>query len=296
MLLISGTCIAGFAQSNGRQSPSGWVEESQKNQDSRYQTPQQYPHSDDTGQQFPIGVSGSARLLQGSSTKMMLQGGVSHSQELPALPKQFKIGATYQDEPQQQAKEDGWYWIPSWLAGDWRRDEETIVSEYDYMTGEGSHIPHTIMATELAQFGQQRDSQGGIWHCRLASAGLADCGSYFSVAHIQKQEPVAVSKDRVVIKDVFTELRVNKDTHAIIDSVQAESITEYFPMKDGVLKVTSSVKSFDEQGMAKKLQNNVSTTLRTKPFLPTNFYKDKNLRASFKRYLESHNLSNLIPP
>ena len=226
----------------------------------------------------------------------MLQGGVSHSQELPALPKQFKVGATYQDEPQQQAKEDGWYWIPSWLAGDWRRDEETIVSEYDYMTGEGSHIPHTIMATELAQFGQQRDSQGGIWHCRLASGGLADCGSYFSVAQIQKQEPVSVTKDRVVIKDVFTELRVNKDTHAIIDSVQAESITEYFPMKEGVLKVTSSVKIFDEQGIAKKLQNNVSTTVRTKPFLPTNFYKDKNLRASFKRYLESHNRSNLIPP
>ena len=67
-------------------------------------------------------------------------------------------------------------------------------------------------------------------------------------------------------------------------------------MKEGVLKVTSSVKIFDEQGIAKKLQNNVSTTVRTKPFLPTNFYKDKNLRASFKRYLESHNRSNLDSP
>jgi hypothetical protein len=264
------------AQSSLRQAPSGWVEEE--------------PH-----QPARLPQSGNSSLLRGSSSKVMLQGGVEHSQELPALPRQFRIGATYQDEPPALPLVDGWYWIPSWLAGDWRRDEETVVSDYDCMTGEGSHIPHTIVATELAQYGVQKDASGGIWHCRLGSGGLADCGSYLSVAQIQKQEPLSVASDHVVIKDIFTELRINKDTHAIIDSAQAESITEYFPVRDGVMKVISSVKIFDEQGMPKRLQNNLSTTMRTKAFAPLNFYKNVDLKDSFKRFLLGHGLKNLIP-
>ncbi|HEY9776593.1 MAG TPA: hypothetical protein V6C81_22715 [Planktothrix sp.] len=232
----------------------------------------------------------------GQAKHLLLQGGIEHSSLLPSLPSNLITGATL-DEKLLNAPPslEDWYWIPEWLAGDWHRDEETVVSSHNYETGEDNNTPHTMAASERAEFGVQRDKLGGIWHTRLATAGVADCGSYLSVALMQSQEAQTVSKSNVVIKDQFTELHVNPDTKVIVWSAQAESITKYERQDGGTIKATTSIKFFDEQGQPTIEQLNESVIKQTKPFAATDTYKGRDLKELFKQFLISHNETDRIP-
>jgi hypothetical protein len=255
-----------------RQAPSGWVEDS-----------------------APVKPSPQV-IHSGQVGKLILQGGVEHSQQLQRLPSYLQTGSIFSNRLlSSPATANEWYWIPDWLAGDWRRDQETVVSTYSFESGTQNNLPHTVAATELAQFGVQRDRFNGVWHCRLAGSGVADCGSYLSIALVQSQEPVMVSQQKVEIKDVFTELHVNKETSVIIDSMQAESLTTYEPNADGSLKVSTSVKVFDESGMPKREEHSVSITAKTKVFVPLDLYKGRDLKQSFKQFMLASGKANYLP-
>lgn len=268
-------CTACGTEVESKQAPSGWVE-------------------DDA----PAAKTTTGPVVQQSKNgKTMLKAGVEHSQELPALPASLRVGATFDNKllSGSSSSADGWYHIPAWLAGGWHRDQETVIYSQDYQTGNENREPHIISGVQDAQFGVQQDRSGGIWHCRLARAGVADCGSYLSCALIQSQEPVLVSGDKVLIRDVFTMLHVNKETGAIIYSAQSESLTRYEPMQDGVIKTTSSLKTFDADGMPQKRQINVSYDKRMEPFSVLNSYKGSDLRTEFSQFLKSDGKENLIP-
>jgi hypothetical protein len=236
-------------------------------------------------------------IAQGQAThSKLLRGGVEHSEAFPALPDYLKTGAIFDQSFLTQApKLDKWYQIPSWLAGEWLQEQETVTFTYDCNSHEQSNEPKTIMARETAQFGVQTDRQGGIWHCRIAAGGVADCGSYYSVALLSSQEPVEVSEDKVVIRSVFTEIRVAKETNVIILALQAESFSTYHPVRDGVLKTSTSVKFFEEDGSPKNEQRNVALDERTASFKPLNLYKGRDLRKSFKEFLLQRGLPELVP-
>jgi hypothetical protein len=283
MILTALTGVCGPALGM-KQAPSGWVED----EGSKTSTQQSQSGISSAGQSTQSITAGTKRVL--------LQGNVEHSQDLPPLPPTMNIGAIFDNKLLSAPPVvDDWYWIPDWLAGDWRRDQETVVSTHNFESGEDNRTPHTMAVTELAQFGVQRDKFGGVWHCRLATGGVADCGSYFSIALVQSQEPETVSRDKVIVRDVFTELHINKETNVIIFAAQAESLTRYEPLVDGSLKTTASVKFFDESGIAKKGQINESVETKTKQFTPTDAYKGKDLRALFKQYLLTHGKSDYIP-
>lgn len=286
-----------------KQAQSGWIEDAPQQAQPLF--PPSLPQQAKTGASsgsatVPNGAAqtGAPGVSAGSGNgkRVLLQGSVEHSQALPPLPTSLSVGSTFNQAILKAAPSiDGWYWIPDWLAGDWRRDEETVVSSFDYRTQDENNQPHTIAATEIAQFGVQRDRFGGVWHCRLATNGMADCGDYFSVALVQSQEPQVVSQDKVIIKDVFTELHVNKETNAIIYAAQAESLTRYRPARDGVLDTKTSVKFFDQSGMALKGQRNQSFDVRTKPFVPLDSYKGMDLRSLFKQFLIANDKADYVP-
>jgi tetratricopeptide (TPR) repeat protein len=228
--------------------------------------------------------------------KGTLKGGVEHSEVLSPLPAYLKVGAIF-DQALLAPHPDlhRWYRIPNWLAAEWGRDQETIVSAYYYDSHQRVTEPQTIAAKETTQFGLQVDRLGGIWHCRIAAGGLADCGSYYSVALVASQEPEEVSENMVVIRDVFTELHVNKETNVIILALQAESLTQFRPVRDGLLKTVMSVKFFEEDGGPKSVQRNLSYDTRRAPFAPLNSYKGYDLRSAFKQFLLSNGKENLLP-
>jgi hypothetical protein len=189
-----------------------------------------------------------------------------------------------------------WYKIPDWLAGKWSRNEETIVSTYYYDTQQQNNEPHTIAETEYADFGSQYDKARNVWHCRLATKGIADCGSYLSVAFIRTQEPLLVSEAKVAIRDLFVELEVNKETGVITKSEQVESITRYVPVQDGVMKTMMSVKIFGEEGSPVRIQKNLAYDKRIAPFAPVDKYKGTDIKQSFVNFLKTNSLVDLIPP
>lgn len=251
--------------------PSGWVESEPKNAP-------------------PNAVSG------GSGTKTPLQGGIQHSDSLPSLPGNLQTGAIYDEKSIARTADDaGWYEIPDWLAGKWLREQETVLSTYFFDTGITQNEPRTIAERELAEFGFQRDKLGHVWHRRLADKGVSDVGSYVAIAFVQTQEPLQVSNDMVTIRDVFIELQVNKETHVIISSSQAESITRYRPMKDGVIKTNMSVKVFNEDGSPKTVQKNTAYDQRVEAFKSTDAHKGEDLRKNFAEFLRGTGRDALVP-
>jgi len=228
--------------------------------------------------------------------KRPLQAVISHVEQLPPLPSGLRVGAQF-DERMLRAGTDNldWYKIPDWLAGKWSRNEETIISTYYYDTQQQNNEPHTIAETEYADFGSQYDRAHNVWHCRLATKGIADCGSYLSVAFIRTQEPLLVSDAKVAIRDLFVELEVNKETGVITKSEQAESITRYMPVQDGVMKTMMSVKIFGEDGSPVRLQKNLAYDKRMAPFAPLDKYKNTDIKQSFLNFLKTNSLVDLIP-
>lgn len=289
-----------------KQSPSGWIEDdplppaklNSSERSNKENKADDARSASGPGERTADGVAASALSSTPATPpgKRILQGGIEHSQELPAIPAHLSVGATFDNRVLEQPLPlDHWYWIPEWLTGEWRRETETIVSSYSYQTHQENSQPRLINAVEVAQFGVQRDRYGGVWHCRLATSGLADCGSYYSVALIQSQEPLVVSPAKVVIRDRFIQLQVNKETRAIISATQSESITTHSPLAAGRLSTTVSVKFFDEEGMPKRSQVNKSEEMRTSSFAPLARYKGLDLQTAFKKFLLSNGKDDFLP-
>ncbi len=229
--------------------------------------------------------------------KYPLQGGVQHAEDMAPLSHNLQTGSIYDEKSiASTADQTGWYEIPEWLSGKWLREEETIISTYFFATKVKQSEPRTIAMREIADFGVQRDRAGHVWHYRLASKGVADCGSYLAIAFVQTQEPLHVADDLVVVRDVFVEIQVNKETNVILHSSQAESITRYRPVRDGLIKTTMSVKVFKEDGTPYTVQKNMSFDKRIELFKATDVYKSRNMRQAFADFLRSRGQENLVPP
>ncbi len=112
---------------------------------------------------------------------------------------------------------------------------------------------------------------------------------------MQSQEPLHVADDVVVIRDVFVEVQVNKETNVILHSSQAESITKYRPVRDGLIKTLMSVKVFKEDGTPYTIQKNTAFDKRVESFKPTDVFKDQNLRKNFADFLHATGKDELVP-
>jgi hypothetical protein len=274
LFVVAGAMVAvGMCNSAGAQqkmSPSGWVENPEN--------------------------STAPNTVSDGAGKTPLQGGVQHSDELAPLPQNLQTGSIYDEKSiPKTADETGWYEIPDWLAGKWLREEETILSTYFFDRKVQQNEPRTIAEREIADFGFQRDKFGHVWHYRLASKGVSDCGSYLAIAFVQTQEPLHVADDLVVIRDVFIEVQVNKETNVILHSSQAESITRYRPVRDGLIKTLMSVKVFKEDGTPYTIQKNTAFDKRMQPFKTTEAYSGMNLHQNFVDFLRATGKDSLVP-
>jgi hypothetical protein len=271
-LVIVAVGMCNWACAQQKISPSGWVEDTAP-------APRAAPNA------VPNGAG-----------KTPLQGGIQHSDELAPLPQNLQTGSIYDEKSiAKTADEIGWYEIPDWLAGKWLREEETILSTYFFESKVQQNEPRTIAEREVADFGFQRDKLGHVWHCRLAAKGVSDCGSYLAIAFVQTQEPLHVADDLVVIRDVFIEVQVNKETNVILHSSQAESITRYRPVRDGLIKTLMSVKVFKEDGTPYTIQKNTAFDKRLQPFKITEVFNGKNLHQNFVDFLRATGKESLLP-
>jgi len=233
--------------------------------------------------------------VQTAEGRTVLKLGVRHSINLTAIPDKLQPGSIFDERLLQQNQHLIWYQIPKWLAGKWQREQETTVFSYDYESRQSDRQKHRFTSRQTADFGVQKDKAGNIWHCNLASAGVSDRGSYRSIALVRLQEPLQVSADQLTLKEVFTVVNVAKETNVIMESYSLESLTRYKPISDGNVETSMSMKIYNADGSAKKLQENVAYDRRIGPMDVVDKYKGKDVRADFEQFLLEGNQGGPAP-
>lgn len=226
-----------------------------------------------------------------------IKGNVSHTDRLPPVEEKFKVGAEFNNSilKGDSGETLEWYRIPAWLAGTWKRSEETVVYQIDLRSGHESRTPQTVSVIETANFGVQVDSQGYVWHAELSNRGLGEGGNYRVIALIRFQKPERAADDEVILRQVTTQLFVNPINNTIARIYQSESLNRFSPEKNGSLKTDMSVKFFDAGGKPISIQRNESVSWRTEEFKILNQYKGRRLDEEFKAFLRSQGKEELVP-
>ena len=232
--------------------------------------------------------------VEKNSGGITLKLGVEHSETVAPVPLKLQLGEIFDERILSSPSRLQWYRIPEWMAGKWRRQQETIVSTRDFQTGQVSFPRKAIRSEQIADFGVQRDAKGAIWNCNLSMKGVSDRGSYRSVALVRKQVPVVSEPSRLVLQEEFVVLHVMHGTGAIMESYIVESLTQYRPVKRGLLETSMSVKIYQADGSPKNQQENVAFDRLITPFTSVDKYKGLNVRADFDNFLRSSNQANLI--
>jgi hypothetical protein len=235
----------------------------------------------------------------GRPQKRTLQGGVNHSEQLPSLQESLKPGSAYSDDlllKNGAETNDLWYYIPEWYAGTRHVDENFIFYRYDYRTKEESQPMLRQLNRQDSTSGCLQDRKGGIWdfkHTPIIQHVESDAVN--AVLFVRKFTPLAGNADRLVLKYDEVSISISKKSNKIVEVVQQEQINTITCPQPGTLRVDASTKSFDWDGSPRRLEQAVMVSKITKPFEPREVLNGVDLRQSFKDYLVSHNLADLVP-
>lgn len=229
---------------------------------------------------------------------IFLKGSIQHSTKVEPLDSSIQAGALVNAVALKKLTPNNvWYKIPNWLAGNWKMTHTTTFFRKDLVSGSES-FDTSLRAFKLdTSGGLQVDSKGGIWD--LAGHGGTNLGTgddYLNYQYIRTVDPISVTDKQVVLRYFGTMVYVNRSTNRIAIAEQVESLNTYTRVSDTVVKVVSSNKVFDRDGVEESLYKNLSYKSRASNFSPLNQVGSTNLRSMFCEYLDSHGMSNLKPP
>jgi hypothetical protein len=186
-------------------------------------------------------------------------------------------------------KDDTWYQIPNWRAGFFHREKQIDHTQFGDRE-QVSKVDHL--------YGMQKDKRGGIWHHqswpKITKLSLEDGHSQYKI--INKYELVSKSDNDYCVKISSTNVDVDDKTGKIIRTGKQEEFDRYFPDGTGKARGYCLIKGYSSSG-------NVNTQIekcsveeeQMKPFETLNTFRGKDLRASFKTYLISHDKADLVP-
>lgn len=225
-----------------------------------------------------------------------IEGKIEHVETMPAMEQSQRKGAQFDLNAAEEIHPNNhWVQIPAWMAGTWSVREETAVLRQDMRSGSIDRVPFRFKARQEFTYGSQRDRQGNIWHFIGAPyTSKTNLSDYDEIHEVKEKEFLTVSNHQVTIRTVVGVIRVSS-TGRVKDSFQQESITNYAPMEDGYMKLTSSTKTFSDTGKPLHLQENEADIKRVKAFVERDSADNKDLRSLFRHFLTTNGLSNLMP-
>lgn len=214
---------------------------------------------------------------------------ISFSETVDPVPQNLKVHKLFSSiEQPAEDKEDLWYQIPKWRAGLFHRDKQidhTLFGDFESV----SQVDHL--------YGMQLDKRGGIWHhVSWPSVTKLTLDGYCQYKMISRYEPVKLSEKEFCVKVCSTNVDVDDKTGKIIRVAKQEEFDRYFPAGPGAARGECLIQGFSARG-------NQNTTVerctveesQTQPFKVLNTFRGKNLRESFKKFLQSHDLAELAP-
>jgi len=184
--------------------------------------------------------------------------------------------------------EDGWYKIPYWRAGKFHREKQINHS----LTGDT-----TVTSRVDHVYGMQQDKSGGIWHhTSWPHVTRVETDKYDEYKIINRYEPVKCEPNEFAFKVSSTDIDVNKTTGKIERVTKQEEIHHYTPGPEGSALGEVEWKGYTASGEPNTTNEHSSVEeMQVEPFRIINSWRKKDLRASFKKYLLSHGMADLVP-
>ena len=228
---------------------------------------------------------------------LVLTGGVQLSERRPAVPKEFRLGSIISTEKikslQKLEPDNIWSRIPNWAGGQWKHQSMTAYYRYNYKQGTKDFAINSFVSKGMSDLGYLADRKGNMWEWDRAHYWAMGEGSTYLVLDYHQALETRY-KDETQFTIVFHGIRVviDKATHKCINVAQTEAVQTYTCPEPDVMKIASSIKTFDEDGQPQSLQKGIGFSYRIKG---AGFTKNSNIRNYFAQYLTSHGLAELIP-
>jgi hypothetical protein len=250
-----------------------------------------------------------------AESNALLQGGVSHFEQIEPLKPEFRVGAIYDNRrASQRSMDDFWYQIPPWSAGLWHAEVSRSVNQNDDDDVNGTHHSklgafgnymnkqsepareETHVARHDESWGFQRDRNGGIWQfAKTNYSTRTDGDNSYVISFVRSKSVLKDTSSEIQIRYVGTQMNIDARTNRIISSSQVESVQTYTPIGADGRKNVALTKSFDENGKPTGSQKITTIQKRINPFQIRNQLDGRDMYESFVSYLKRNNLNELVP-
>jgi hypothetical protein len=229
-----------------------------------------------------------------------LKASVSLNEYFPPLPEALRPGAIFNVENIEEpsaSKEDLWYMVPSWIAGEYSYGQTTTYLTKDMKTGIETHVSQTRAG--LAH-GRNRgiivDKAGNIWQ-RAYGGGIVDPTNPYIKDGVQLKKyddelfGMIISPDRYVENSAGVEFFVDTASGKISETMRWERIRDFNLEKDGSVTVDVSEETFDIDGNPIRMNKARGTMLKRNAFVPLTSSSDPAKYAdsvgSLRKFMEN---------
>jgi hypothetical protein len=225
----------------------------------------------------------------------MLEGKIEHSESLPPAEASLRPGSRFEEGAaiaNSAFTRNHWFRVPNWLAGSWHYDERTTLYEYDYSTRQTNHKRTKDVDIATRSFGQQMDPRGNIWQFdQTPYTVMSEGGDAFAYTLRTEYVPVELegsdptNSSKFTVRILANQLRVDKVTNTIKDSLVVESIQTFSPEPNGTLRLEYSEKVFDFYGHPHMLRNGFVIERKVANFTPVDLLQGQDLKRLFQEFL-----------
>lgn len=224
----------------------------------------------------------------------MIQGGITHKEELPPVPSEYQAGAVLNNANPVMTVQ--WFPVPDWLSGAWIKDGDVETFAKDFTTGRESTQQVWLTNRVRLAFGHQVDALGTVWHAELlpfradGNRGQTQDRRYVMQMSCLNSSPQSVALNFHSIVTV-----VDPSTNKVLDSKQQEEIVTFQPSVPNVIATHSSTKGFSSGGQALLQYETHTQRKKIAAFSPV--YEDRgiNLQQSLAQFLTQKNMLNRLP-
>ncbi len=198
-------------------------------------------------------------------------------------------GAVFNENmlPRQGATES-WYLVPDWMAGTWQHDYSD-----QFMSGKDGKPTQTRLMDRNAQtFGHLRDRSGRWWETlRVPFINKSEVANEIMVRTVLRSTAIPRTSDEFELITESVDVYYNRNTAVIMSVDRRRDATVFVPTKSGGVHSLQSVQS-QNFGHGSIVTNWYSVA---SPTLIPRWTDGSDLRPSFAKFLQSHDMAELVP-